>query len=198
MHAIGNRAFFHVADAAGHGAEGEAVWQRHAAAFQAAWGALIASPGDLGDLRAFGRALNSMFHPSDAVCLAVGALTEHGGLRVANFGFGVHVLASGASGPTWADDPASLFGLKLGWLDAERWEATPRAFVATEATGIRRVMLITDGFLGEDHRDPTATLDEVRRLGEACAALPLEDAASRVTELPHDGDDATVLVVERR
>lgn len=191
---------FAVADATGHGAWGAAFWEHHRATFDGLWARWLA--GDL-DLRGFARAFNEALRapgPLDAarsyLCLALGALSPGGALEWANFGWGTHVLPSGDAGPWWRDDPAALFGLKLGWLDGPSWDRLPRAFVAHRVEGVRRVALLTDAFLGDDHADPAATLRLVRDLGARVAALPAADVVPEVLALPHADDDATVLSIE--
>lgn len=192
---------FAVADATGHGAWGAAFWARHRATFDDGWSRWLA--GEI-DLRGFARAFNEALRapgPLDAarsyLCLALGALSPDGALEWANFGWGTHVLPSGPGGPWWQDDPAALFGLKLGWLDGPSWDRLPRAFVLQRVERVRRVVLLTDAFLGDDHADPEATLALVRDLGVRVATLPAAEVVPAVLALPHADDDATVLAIDR-
>jgi hypothetical protein len=187
---------FLLADAAGHGERGQGFWDRHEGAVVTAWDALVDGPGDLLDLRRFGQQVNEHLHAAgDHLCVSVGALSATGRLVFANFGYGTHVLPSGSQGAWWKDDPALLFGLKLGWLSPPQWESTERSFVGHELTDIRRVVALSDGFLGDDHRDPIGTLESLRALGITCAGLSVQAALDVILDRPHDEDDATALAL---
>lgn len=192
--ALGERsAAFYLADAAGHGAVGAAFWRAHGDAFDAAWTTCVAAEAGLEALRGLGRALNARLRAGalTGLCLAAGRL-DPAGLTVAVFGYGVHVLAPGLDGLP----PDQRFGLKLGWLDPGRWEEEPRAFVARRLPGVTRVVALSDGFLGDDHADPAATLTLVDDLGRRLAPLSPDEALAAVRALPHGDDDATALVLD--
>ncbi|MCO5169056.1 MAG: hypothetical protein M9894_22160 [Planctomycetes bacterium] len=104
----------------------------------------------------------------------------------------MHVLAPGLDGLP----PDERFGLELGWLDPARWEVSSRAFVARRLPGVTRVVALSDGFLGDDHADPAATLALVDALGRRLAPLSPDAALAAVRDLPHDDDDATALVLD--
>lgn len=197
VRAVDGALLFYVADAAGHGERGHAVWREHGPSFEDAWRDLAHGPCGLAELRGFGRRINALLQPDDSICLAAGLLEESGLLRFANFGYGVHVLPSGGRGAWWHEDPLGLFGLKLGWLDPVAWEDTRRAFIAHEVWDVDRIMVLTDGFFDEDHADVDETLSEIRRLGASCARLALDEAVARVAARPHSHDDATLLAIER-
>ncbi|MBL4847033.1 MAG: hypothetical protein JKY65_16050 [Planctomycetes bacterium] len=196
LHVEGARALFLVADAAGHGERGEAFWDRHQAIVMGAWQELLESAGTLPDLRGLGATLNAALHEAgDHLCLSVGVLEANGVLRFANFGYGTHVLPVTTEGSWWREDPAELFGLKLGWLPSPAWNKNPRAFVGHELSDTKSLVSLSDAFLGDDHRDPIATLESLPRLSGACAGLAPAAAVEEARRLPHDDDDATVLAL---
>ena len=130
------------------------------------------------------------------LALAVGALGHDGRLRFGVCGYGVHVLPSGPLGACESGDEEPGFGLKLGWLSTEEWSGCARGFVGRELYGVSRVVVLSDGFLGEDHRDPQRTLRDVAALGRDCALRRARGAVDLVRALPHANDDATVLALE--
>lgn len=187
---------FAVADAAGHGPAGQQFWDRWETALAARWRTLCAGPCEIEDLHRFARDVNDELHDAgDHLALAVGALGPHGRLRHAVCGYGVHVLASARGSRIGPPPSAAAFGLKLGWFATPEWDGTGRAFVGHERPGVRQVVVLTDGFLGEDHRDVARTLRELGELGATCARLDAGAALDHVRALPHGGDDATVLVL---
>ena len=92
---------------------------------------------------------------------------------------------------------SEIFGLKLGWLAPDAWNRASRAGVVNHAQPVTRVIVMTDGFLPDDHRDVYATLEKVRRLGEVCERLCRDEVIPHVLEAcAHGHDDATLLVIE--
>lgn len=178
-----------LADAAGHGEVGEAFWRDHGGPIAAAWGA---HPHDL---RGLGRALNAHCHAAGYLALLAFSWRVDGALSLVTWGWGVHALVETAAGPWWPSFGERV-GLKLGWLPPADWETAPRACPVHQIEGARRVLLLTDGFLGDDHRDPTATYETLRRIGETTAALPLEEVIPwLLSNHPPDEDDATVAAI---
>ncbi len=164
---------FYVADATGHGELGAGFWRRNAAAFDEAWVAR-------GDLRSFVLGMNDRLAAAgEQLCLAAGRLDPAGGLSFVVHGYGVHVLGAGP--------PVRRFGPKLGWFESSRWG--PGGYVEHVATGVRRVIVISDGWLGDDFADPPATLRLVEAMGEALRDVPLEDLAARAFEIGDVRDD---------
>ncbi len=200
--------WFLLADAAGHGHAAEAFWEVHGEAihraFRAMTNAALESRPPLDRLRQFAADVNESLAGrcrSDALpahlCASVGVLRQDGVLSWANFGYGTHVLARTANGLAWSK-PERLIGLKLGWLDPKDWNQAPRAFLANDARLVDRVVLLTDGFLPDDHRDIDGTFERLRRLGESCSLLPANQVVPHVLEncsLGHD--DATLPVLAR-
>ena len=125
---------FVLADAAGHGTLGNALWLRHEATFLAAWRAFVAgcSLADFVDpldaSLCAGEAL-------DSVCLTVGRWQPSGALELSTCGYGTHALVRTAQGPWWAE-PEALFGLKLGWFGPERRRELPRGLVQTRLSEV--------------------------------------------------------------
>mgnify|MGYP001307795402 CR=1 FL=1 len=116
-------------------------------------------------------------------------------LHVVTWGWGVHALIETARGPWWPPIEERV-GLKLGWVHPREWERTPRACPIATVRDVRRVLLLTDGFLGDDHRDPQATLETLRAIGEETARRGEEEALEwLVAAHPPGEDDATAVVV---
>jgi hypothetical protein len=186
---------FHLADGAGHGARGAAVWEPCERALELAWGEL--KPG-LPGLRALAARLNRSLHDAGAsACLVAGTLDARGSLRFASLGWGTHALVVTDQGPWRPAQPVGACGLKLGWLAPRAWEAQERAFVIHEVPAVRRLVLISDGLLEDDHRDPEATW---AHLGELCAGVAEAEPDAVLPWLlerdPGNGDDLTVVHVE--
>jgi len=187
---------FAVADAAGHGARGNALWERHAAVFAAGWRAFVDGAG-----------FPELFDPLDAslcevlehsLCLTAGRWSPGGALELATCGYGTHALVTTAAGPWWTE-AEQLFGLKLGWFGPERRRELPRGLVRNELVGVERVILLSDGLLPDDHRDPEATLSRLEAANARCASLPPAEVISSLLEeapTPPE-DDQTVVVLER-
>ncbi len=188
---------FLVADAAGHGARGQRFWDQAGPCVGVHWERLLRTGCALEDLEAFARGLNAdLYREGEHLALAVGALGTDGHLRHATCGYGVHALPSGPDGARWPESTEPVVGWKLGWFSTEEWVAAERAFVGRELQGISRVVVLSDGFLGEDHRDTEQTLQTVKDLGRDCARLDARRAVERIRALPHADDDATVLALE--
>jgi len=190
---------FFMADATGHGEQAAAFWDAYAVDLEPLWRAFV---DERQDLEALGRGFNEALcaHKIDAVasqlCMLLGAARPGGALTWANFGYGVHLLPVDADGVWWAE-PSRLFGLKLGWIRGEAWLATERALVSNALTDVRRIVLLTDGFLEDDYRDPLATLAGLRVLGERVASLSLAEADEHLRAIPHEEDDASLVIVDR-
>ncbi|MEZ6186340.1 MAG: hypothetical protein R3F62_15195 [Planctomycetota bacterium] len=172
------------------------MWRRLAGVTRQAWASFAAG----GALEAFVDALDAGLcagEPTDTLCLSAGRWSLDGALQVATCGYGVHALVHTTDGPSWGPAEA-LFGLKLGWFGPARRRELPRGLVVRSLTGVRRLALLSDGLLPDDHRDPVGTLAALeglqRRLGEGSfeAALP---ALFALAPDPRE-DDATALVLE--
>lgn len=188
-----------LADAPGHGAMGGAFWDAHGPAVDAAWAELAAGPGDAAAVRRLAERTNDALHgaPADAhLCLAAGVLDPTGRLVYACCGYGVHLLAATPAGSWLPASTEARFGLKLGWTPSARWPEI-RPLVVHDVPAVRRVAGLTDGFLGDDHRDVPGTLDLVATLGEQVARADSAGAALDVlAALPHEEDDACAFVVD--
>lgn len=194
-----------LADASGHGAQGEAFWVGQGDLVLGAWSAHLArSPGPEA-LRELGRELNAGLYTaaletpgagSPYLALLALAWLPGGALHLVTWGWGVHALVETAGG-TWWPPVEERVGLKLGWLGPAAWERTSRACPLARLEGARRVLLLSDGFLGDDHRDPAATLELLREIGRETAGRAPEAAIEwlRATH-PPDEDDATAAVIE--
>jgi len=200
--------WFLLADATGHGRAGEPLWEAHGEAIHAALreatavGLASGSPAER--ISGFAEQVNERLVGAPStdehwphLCASVGLLTPDGFATWANFGYGTHVLALTPEGVAW-NDPDRLFGIKLGWLDSKQWRQAPRAVVLNQARQVERLVLLTDGFLPDDHCDIDATLAKLQAVGESCRSLPRDEVIPHVlTECLYGHDDATVLVVER-
>jgi len=199
--------WFLLADATGHGRAGEPLWEAHGesiyAALREATAGGLASRSSEERITEFAARVNERLVGASStdehwphLCASVGLLTPDGSATWANFGYGTHVLALTPGGVAW-NDPERLFGIKLGWLDPNQWRRAPRAVVVNQARSVDRLVLLTDGFLPDDHCDIDATLAKLRAVGEPCRGLRRDEVIPHVlTECPHDHDDATLLVVE--
>lgn len=118
-------------------------------------------------------------------------------MTLANFGYGTHALVRTARGPWWTE-AESLFGLKLGWLAGGR-AGIERGFVCNQIDDVERVVLLSDGLLEDDHRDPHGTLAGLAALNRRSCLLPFEQvAATALATAPSPPeDDLTVVVIER-
>jgi hypothetical protein len=186
---------FHLADGAGHGARGAAVWEPCREAFEAAWECL--RPG-AAELRALAVGLNHSLHASGgSACLVAGQLDPRGSLRFAALGWGTHALVVTEEGPWRPPQPVGACGLKVGWLSPSAWEAQPGAFVVHEVPAVRRLVLISDGLLEDDHRDPEATWTHLAELCAGVAQAEPEQVLPWLLEQdPGNGDDLTVVHIE--
>lgn len=194
------RLSFALADAAGHGPKAAGFWERHGEVFDAAFQVFCDGDGVAEDdlkilCDAFDAQASASGDARDAVCLSAGRW-EAGDLVFANCGYGTHTLARSAAGPFWTD-AESLFGLKLGWVGPERRNALPRGLVVNRLSGVDRVVLLTDGLLGDDYADPNATLAGLEALGARLAALPCDEVLpALLAAAPEPDDDVAALVLE--
>lgn len=197
LHPEGKHLLYYLADAAGHGEMGAAFWEAHGARTSELWGELVVAKPGLEALRRFTTALNAHLNPEAHLCLTVGALSADGVLRFTTCGFGAHTVPIADGRAWWSEDPGHLFGLKLGWVDPPRWAVLPRARVENEVEGVTRVLLFSDGFLEDDHADPVGALERVGALGDASATESQAMVVARFQAIPHDHDDAALVVIDR-
>jgi hypothetical protein len=194
--------FFYLADAPGHGERGAAFWNMHDKAFQRYWEAFTSARPSSDHIREFARGLNDHLcgegdRRAAFLCLLFGVLLRRGRLLFANCGYGNHALIATAKGAWWPARSGQLFGLKLGWVPNATWDSLEESFVMHDIDGVRRCVLITDGFLGDDHADPEETLKLIQKLAVRCASGPANMVIPILREFPHDKDDATVVLMER-
>ena len=195
---MAGRLFFCLADAAGHGQRGAALWDRHGEAFDGAWAHFTQGTSAVEErLLTFAETLEAPFRAaSDSACVILGTWTESE-LVFASFGYGNHALVRTETGPWWAE-AEKLFGLKLGWLPGGRREL-PRGCVVTALGSVDRLCLLTDGLLEDDHRDPVGTLAGLEALNRELSGLAFEDVMpSLLATAPSPlADDLAVVVLER-
>lgn len=179
--------FFH-ADAAGHGAIGARFWTEHRTAFDRIW-AGGGCPADLAsDLN------DALVGRSAHLCLTLGRWEPDGALEFGVFGYGNHAIVRTPVGP-WRPAGRAI-GLKLGWFESARWP--PDARIVHRVPDARRIVLLCDGFLGDDHRDPPATLALVDSLAERVGDRPAPEVADIVLAAGCvSGDDLSLLVLDR-
>jgi len=189
--------YFALADAAGHGAVGAGLWARHGAFFADLWDSFLAGGGPEAVVDPLDARLVASGCDGDTLCLTLGRWEPDGRLEFVTCGFGTHALVRTARGPWWTE-PARLFGLKLGWLGPAERKSLGRGLVCHLVEGVDRVVLLTDGVLVDDHRDPERTLAGLAAMNRRCAALGFEQVLSAVLEGAPDPcpDDLTALVVE--
>jgi len=199
--------WFLLADASGHGRPAEALWDAHGGVIHAAFRGAAHAGGRSRSIQerigGFAATVNERLAGASwtgefpaHLCASVGVFNADETSTWANLGFGSHVLALTPGGLAW-DEPERLFGLKLGWLDPEDWSRASRAVVTSEARHVERLILLTDGFLADDHEDVDATLGKLERLGNSCRGLAPDQVVPHVLhECPHGHDDTTLLVVE--
>lgn len=196
----GSHLWFYMADASGHGSRGGRFWRECRDRFDNHWQALAASSPSQEGLERFAAGVNGDLAarsdlPAPHLCLTVGALHTAGQLTIGTFGYGAHALVVTAEG-VWRAAPERAFGLKLGWVSSERWQQIPGSCMIHRVENVKRLMLLTDGFLGDDYADVESTLRLVDDLGIACSSLPRAEVVRFFERLPHDQDDASLMVVE--
>lgn len=194
--------FFYLADAPGHGERGAAFWRTHDEGFQRLWVAFTKAQPSPSQIGMFARDVNSLLSAHDdsrpaSLCLLFGALSSSGRLLYCNCGYGNHALIATSTGIWWPPQDRQLFGLKLGWVPTATWDAIEGSVVQHEVVGVRRCILFSDGFLGDDHADPPATLEQVRQLSKRCSQVAVNRVIPIFQETPHGVDDATVVLIER-
>jgi len=192
--------YFYVADAAGHGRAGARIWEVGRAAFDKEWDRLAAGPYSDDRLLDFASRINDLLASAGDeralhVCLVVGSLSSTGNLSFATFGYGAHALVSTFQG-AWRAPSEKAIGMKLGWMPSESWRRIPNACVVHRVDHVRRLTLFTDAFLGDNYADVSGTLGVLRDLGELCQRSSPTEIVSHFQAMPHDQDDATLLVVK--
>ncbi len=195
---------FYLADAPGHGRRGARFWQGFGSSFDESWQRFASVPGEL-TLIQFAREVNDALHVgnrdgiskvSSELCLAAGWISGEGSLVVANFGLGIHVCPVTSVGVCRPPTNQS-FGLRLGWIPSSEWPRYENALVIQRISGLRRLWLASDAFFGDDHWDPEGALRRVEELALTTTGRTMEETLSHVTRLPHSGDDATFVILER-
>ncbi len=196
----GGGLWFYMADAAGHGAPGARVWEAVRVDFDEHWRELAEGLPSEEDLVHFVTRVNDALTASQEfralhLCVVVGALSANGRLMFGTFGYGAHAMVDTGKG-VWQPAPEAAFGLKLGWIPSERWLQIPGACIIHRVDQVKRVVLMTDGFLSDDYVDVHKTLRLVSDLGNVCTRLPLAEIVPYFAGVPHDKDDASLVAVE--
>jgi hypothetical protein len=189
---------FLLADMAHHGSRAAASWEKVEEQVERAWCRFLHARGAMGAVEPFAHAVNDACYVSEThLCVTIGTLGVDGLLRAATHGFGVHLLPYGPTGLRWSPAPETLFGLKLGWVPTHAWSGNARGFVGLQRSGIRDLVILSDGFLRDDHREPQETLRRVEALGHEMVGLSAAERLEHVLRLRHGADDASVLTVGR-
>ena len=191
---------FYLADASGHGGSGAQFWEASRGCFDELWQELVAGASSEENLVRFVTRVNDTLTESHELraphlCMVVGTLSPSGQLTHGTFGYGAHALVATAHG-RWQTPPKTSFSLKLGWIPSERWRQIPGACVIHRVDQVKRLVLMTDGFLGDDYVDVDRTMRLVSDLADICARLPLPEVVPRFKGLPHHEDDASVIVLD--
>jgi hypothetical protein len=196
---------FYLADATGHGRRGAEFWQVFGGSFFQSWQAFASAPGERSLVR-FVREVNDALyemnldgkdaHVLPQLCLAAGWISRERTLVYAGFGLGIHVRPVTTVGPHHLPANRS-FGFRLGWVPSSEWPRHEGALVIRRIPGLQRLWLASDAFFGDDHWDPEAALRRVDELDRAITGLTIENALSEVRRVPHAGDDATFVILER-
>lgn len=193
--------YFYIADATGHGGRGAAFWDRQGQSFDCLWEGWISSAPDSQGLYHFifhlNHILESSLNHDDQPCLAAGVWKNTGEVLWVNCGYGTHILATTKEGPYWKS-PEEMFGLKLGWIPPSLWQENPRAYIENQATSVERILLMSDGFLGDDFADLSKTLTQIQQIHQHTDALPPSDIIPYfLKNFSCNGDDATLIIIER-
>lgn len=194
--------YFYIADATGHGEEGALFWKEIRFFFEELWTDFIQQEPTADVFQKFAEKLN-VFLVSDAtplpknktqLCLTIGVFATDGTLDFIPFGYGTHLLAQGEV----AYPVARRFGLKLGWFSNTQ-RASMQVPLVFHFEAIKRIILMTDGGLGEDHLNPQATLDFLDEMNRDSFSFSLLETSSFLQHTFRNAkeDDLTWLILER-
>lgn len=190
---------FYIADASGHGQYAAQFWDKHQNTFDRLWHVLTENLYAQNSMKNFASKFNEYLFEQDSLdhtsqmCLSVGILSSQGHICFSNFGYGTHVLVQNREGAWQPGQP--MFALKFGWLLPKQWE---KSFFQHTVTGVKRLILMSDAFLGDDYLDVNATIQLIADTNRTCVSLPCEKIIDYFCQnLPHGQDDTTLLVVER-
>ncbi|WP_372370757.1 SpoIIE family protein phosphatase [Candidatus Uabimicrobium sp. HlEnr_7] len=192
---------FYIADATGHGNYAAELWKCCRDEFDREWQHFLDTPFSQEVLYEFSQTINEILYKkkeecNTQLCIAIGSIRDNC-LSFANFGYGTHLLVQ-QDLATWKSPAQEYsFGLKLGWINGNAWKNSPRSFVYNEIENVRRIILMTDCFLGNDFENPTQTLADIEDMNKHCTALDFEQVIPYfLNTFPCDGDDLSLIVVE--
>ncbi|BBM81957.1 SpoIIE family protein phosphatase [Candidatus Uabimicrobium amorphum] len=193
---------FYIADATGHGHWAQQLWDQCRQEFDSEWHNFLQTSFSSQNLYEFCRKINFILRKykekcDTQLCIAFAALCGNE-LTFANFGYGTHVLIQ-QQGQTLWQPPSSQpsFGLKLGWFDEDIWKSSSRAFVCHTAKDVKRCILMTDSFLGDDFANPQQTMLDISQMNQQCLSLQFNEVVPYfLNTFAHDGDDMSLVVIE--
>ncbi|MEK7483700.1 MAG: SpoIIE family protein phosphatase [Planctomycetota bacterium] len=197
-----NKLWFYIGDATGHGSQGALFWKHYEESFHQFWNALLYEDASDESFSRFVSKLNDRLlarnHPLAQLCLTFGIFLGNGDVFFSTCGYGTHLLASRRHSDRVP--PETSFGLKLGWLSSSQRATFPNALIFRRYRDVDRIVLMTDSFLGEDHRDPEATRTLISQMNEKSQIQSIEWTQVIpyfLKHFPDENDDTTILVIER-
>ena len=199
-----NHLCFYIADATGHGHWAQQLWDHCREEFDVAWHSFLResfSSQKLYELSAKVNAILCKYKEKcdTQLCIAFAVLCEDE-LTFANFGYGTHILVQQVDKTPWQPPQSQpLFGLKLGWFSEKVWQNSPRAFVCHTVNNVRRCVLMTDSFLGDDFANPQQTMQDIASMNKHSSSLDFSTVIPYfLNTFAHDEDDMSLVVIENR